>query len=340
LKKAEKSQTLDDLFPILPRAGMADLLLLQEKSRSWEQLADLRMMSENGVRASIFRLQKALALEPDLVEETKAGQVKLTDAGEAIAEAALAIRAAYDAAFALADRIGQGPNTVIVACFSVHIERLLAKALKDMPDDLKHLEVTFREARSTDRKSAIESLFEKLGNDEVDLAVGGPRFEQRGFGGDPLYSDKIVAMLHSEHDLKRKYAARSGAGSRQTSGLPVAELEGRHLLLPPRGFFSRNVIDKVLAVAKVTPSKVTELFGPHALFALGEVTDGIPLFATDAHLPHPARGTPFPVLLDAKGVEVGIDVYVHYRRRLKARNPQAWRFREYLLKHARKSRRA
>jgi DNA-binding transcriptional LysR family regulator len=98
--------------------------------------------------------------------------------------------------------------------------------------------------------------------------AGATRFE-----GQLLYPIHVVAALPSTHRLARRPL------------LEVAELEDEPLLLPQRGFGSREWFDIACDMAHMRPRVLLESAAPHTLVALAATDYGIAILPSNARLP-------------------------------------------------------
>ena len=118
-------------------------------------------------------------------------------------------------------------------------------------------------------------LLGRLERGEVHLSitpVGMTRFEGR-----LLYPIHVVAALPSAHRLARRRL------------LEIAELEHEPLLLPQRGFGSREWFDIACDIAHIRPRVLLESAAPHTLVALAATDYAIAILPSNVRVPPDAR---------------------------------------------------
>jgi LysR family cyn operon transcriptional activator len=108
------------------------------------------------------------------------------------------------------------------------------------------------------------------GEVHLSLAPAGPnRFEGR-----LLYPIHVLAALPPAHRLAGRDI------------LEIAELADQPLLLPQRGFGSREWFDIACEIAHVRPLVLLESAAPHTLIALAATDYAIAILPSNAHVPH------------------------------------------------------
>jgi DNA-binding transcriptional LysR family regulator len=131
-------------------------------------------------------------------------------------------------------------------------------------------------------------LLGRLERGEVHLsltAAGTSRLEGR-----LLYPMHVVAALPSAHRLARRRL------------LEVAELQDEPLLLPQRGFGSREWFDIACDIAHIRPRVLLESAAPHTLVALAATGYGVAILPSNARVPRDGIRT---VPLIHRGASVG-----------------------------------
>jgi len=114
-------------------------------------------------------------------------------------------------------------------------------------------------------------LLGRLERGEVHLTIapaGTARFEGRS-----LYPMHVVAALPTGHRSARRPM------------LEIAELEDEPLLLPQRGFGSREWFDIACDIAHMRPRVLLESAAPHTLVALAATDYGIAILPSNARVP-------------------------------------------------------
>src|SRR3954447_26157277 len=94
------------------------------------------------------------------------------------------------------------------------------------------------------------------------------------FEGRLLYPMHVIAALPSAHRLARRAV------------LEIAELEDESLLLPQRGFGSREWFDIACDLAHIRPAVLLESGAPHTLVALAATDYAIAILPSNAQLSH------------------------------------------------------
>jgi DNA-binding transcriptional LysR family regulator len=131
-------------------------------------------------------------------------------------------------------------------------------------------------------------LLGRLERGEVHLTItpaGATRFE-----GQLLYPIHVVAALPSAHRLARRPL------------LEIAELEDEPLLLPQRGFGSREWFDIACDIAHIRPRVLLESAAPHTLVALAATDYAIAILPSNARVP---RDSVRPIPLVHRGASIG-----------------------------------
>ena len=131
-------------------------------------------------------------------------------------------------------------------------------------------------------------LLGRLERGEVRLSitpVGMTRFEGR-----LLYPIHVVAALPSAHRLARRRL------------LEIAELEHEPLLLPQRGFGSREWFDIACDIAHIRPRVLLESAAPHTLVALAATDYAIAILPSNVRVP-PERVRAIPLV--HRGASIG-----------------------------------
>jgi LysR family transcriptional regulator, cyn operon transcriptional activator len=130
-------------------------------------------------------------------------------------------------------------------------------------------------------------LLGRLDRGEVHLSIapaGMTRFEGRS-----LYPMHVVAALPPAHRLARRPL------------LEIADLEDEPLLLPQRGFGSREWFDIACDIAHIRPRVLLESAAPHTLVALAATDYGVAILPSNARVPDGVRAIP----LVHRGASIG-----------------------------------
>jgi LysR family cyn operon transcriptional activator len=131
-------------------------------------------------------------------------------------------------------------------------------------------------------------LIGRLERGEVHLSItpaGMTRFEGR-----LLYPIHVVAALPASHRLARRPL------------LEIAELEDESLLLPQRGFGSREWFDIACDIAHVRPRVLLESAAPHTLVALAATDYAIAILPSNVRVP---RDSVRAIPLVHRGASIG-----------------------------------
>lgn len=131
-------------------------------------------------------------------------------------------------------------------------------------------------------------LLGRLGRGEAHLSIT-PATATR-FQGRLLYPMHVIAALPSSHRL---------AGRRL---LEISELEDEPLLLPQRGFGSREWFDIACDIAHMRPRVLLESGAPHTLTALAATNYAIAILPSNARVPSDSVR---PIPLVHRGASIG-----------------------------------
>ncbi|MGV8896345.1 MAG: LysR family transcriptional regulator [Rhodoglobus sp.] len=192
-------------------------------------------------------------------------------------------------------------GSLSIACYPVHVERLLGNVLGQYVIDHPGIRVDLSQMRDDRRRTWGRSLFEELRDGDVDLAIGPPHVgDEYGLSGFRLYAARIVAMLPDQHQLRRE------------PSIQISALRGLPLLIAPEGFFSRERVREAARDAGFALSVMAQSSNPPALLALGSHGLGIPILPDDYPLVGQQR-FPYPVIEDAAGKPIQTEVWIHWR---------------------------
>lgn len=206
------------------------------------------------VHAAQPTLSHALArLETELGErllERKARtQLRLTDAGELVAERA---RQALSAVTALRDDLAALRGHVAGQLRIAAIQSLSATLL---PPVLAELARQYPDIKPSVRTLAAESIARAVasGRADVGLVAGAPRSTLRGLNVKLLFEEPLVALMQARDSLAKRARLR------------LSQLSGRELLLVPDGTFLSDTIHEACAEAGFTPRVRLSLASAEAL---------------------------------------------------------------------------
>jgi LysR family transcriptional regulator, cyn operon transcriptional activator len=225
------------------------------------------------------------ALEADLgvaLFDRIGRRVQLTSQGEDLLERSRRLLAEAESLGERARELKSGETGILrVAATPQVIENLLAPFL-----------VRYRRRHPGVEVHLVEDggarLLGRLERGEVHLSItpaGATRFEGR-----LLYPMHVVVALPPAHRLARRAL------------LEITELQDEPLLLPQRGFGSREWFDMACDIAHIRPRVLLESAAPHTLVALAATGYGFAILPSNARVPRNAvRAIP----LTLRGTSIG-----------------------------------
>jgi LysR family cyn operon transcriptional activator len=210
------------------------------------------------------------ALEADLgvlLFDRVGRRVQLTSQGEDLLQRSRRLLAEAESLGERARELKSGETGILrVAATPQVIENLLAPFLTPYRRRHPGVEVHFVEDGGT-------RLLGRLQRGEVHLSLTPPagptRFESR-----LLYPMHVIAALPVTHRLARRAV------------LEVAELADEPVLVPQRGFGSREWFDIACDLAHIRPRVLLESAAPHTLVALAATGYAIAILPSNASVPH------------------------------------------------------
>ena len=137
-------------------------------------------------------------------------------------------------------------GTLAVACFPVHIQRVLGEVARDLAQQPQPLALRFYETPADPPSLAAKELFGRLTTGEVDFAMGASD-EHPGCTSEIVYQACLVAILPPD-----KHASWQRWRSERRVTLP--ELAANELLVMRRGYFYRPRFERELAKAGLLAS--------------------------------------------------------------------------------------
>ncbi len=191
--------------------------------------------------------------------------VQLTSQGEDLLERSRRLLAEAEALGERALELKGGDTGILrVGATPQVIENLLAPFLMQYRRRHPGVEVHLVEDGGT-------RLLRRLDRGEVhlSLASAGPT----RFKGRLLYPIHVIAALPTAHRLARRAV------------LEITELADEPLLLPQRGFASREWFDIACDIAHIRPRALLESAAPHTLVALAANAYAIAVLPSNAHIP-------------------------------------------------------
>jgi DNA-binding transcriptional LysR family regulator len=225
------------------------------------------------------------ALEADLgvaLFDRIGRRVQLTSQGEDLLQRSRRLLAEAESLGERARELKSGETGILrLAATPQVIENLLAPFL-----------VHYRRRHSGVEVHLVEDggarLLGRLERGEVHLSItpaGATRFEGR-----VLYPMHVVAALPPAHRLARRAL------------LEITELQDEPLLLPQRGFGSREWFDMACDIAHVRPRVLLESAAPHTLVALAATGYGFAILPSNARVP---RDDVRAIPLTLRGASIG-----------------------------------
>ncbi len=237
-----------------------------------------------------------------LMESGRTG-TKLTPAGrEVLAYAERLLKSARRLEEFAAGVVGGSEGSVSIACYPVHVERILGEAIVHFRSRYPGIRLDFSQMRDDRRRTWGRTLFEELRDGDVDIAVGPPHIgEQYGLDGLRLYEARIVALVPDNHPYRNQ------------AEIPISELVDTGLLIAPEGYFSRERVQAAARDAGVSLSVKVESANPPALLALGRAGVGVPVLPDDYPLVGQQR-FPYPAIASPASGPIATEVWIHWRR--------------------------
>lgn len=237
-----------------------------------------------------------------LLESDRTG-TKLTGAGrEVLAYAERLLKSARRLQEFSRGVVSGGEGTVAIACYPVHVERILGEVIAVFRREHPHIRLDFSQMRDDRRRTWGRTLFEELRDGDVDLAIGPQNVgEQFGLDGLALYEAHIVALVPDNHPFRNQ------------SEIPITELQELELLISPEGYFSRERVQTSARDAGMSLRIAVESANPPALLALGRAGLGVPVLPDDYPLVGQQR-FPYPVIADPVSGPISTPVWMHWRR--------------------------
>jgi DNA-binding transcriptional LysR family regulator len=161
---------------------------------------------------------------------------------------------------------------------------------------------------------ATERLYESALQNVLDMAlVGGPTSDRR-FGVDPVCADTVVLIVSPSHP----FAGRTS--------VTLKDLKRQPCILPQLGSRTRQLVERRLKAAGVTPTVVMQLAGTEAVKKAVEANLGIGFVSAYAVEREVALGDLRLVPVD--GLQIARHMELIYRRQ-KYFSPVAERFRAF-----------
>lgn len=267
------------------------------RGQSFRSAATHLHMSVSNVSRQIANLERLLGV---VLFERRPDGVRLTAAGHDVYKEATRILQAVNRIAERgrdADRSIQG--VVSIACYPVHVERLLGRVIGTFRRKFPQVRIDLSQMRDDRRRTWGERLFDEVRKGDVDLAMGPPH-ATGGLRGMRVYDARIVAMVPDDDPY------------RFAKSMPIHAFEKRPVLIAPNEFFSRERVSTEARVAGFELDVAAQSSSPTALLVLGRNGVGTPVLPDDYPLVGQQR-FPYPVIEDANGMPISTPVWLHWR---------------------------
>jgi len=266
--------------------------------------ADLRL-TQPAVSLQVRALEKACGL---LLFERGGPQLRLTQAGDALYRCAVSILHTRDEARRLMDELGAATKgKLVLGANTTGGMYLLPRVVRAFRERYPETEITLQ-------VDATERLYESALQNVLDMAlVGGPTVDRR-FGVEPVCPDTVVLIVSPSHPFAHR------------TSVAVRDLKAQPCILPQLGSRTRQLVERRLKAAGVTPTVVMQLSGTEAVKKAVEANLGIGFVSSYAVEREAAVGDLRLVAVD--GFQITRHMELIYRRQ-KYFSPVAERFRAF-----------
>jgi DNA-binding transcriptional LysR family regulator len=262
-------------------------------------------LTQPAVSLQIRALEKACGL---LLFERGGPQFRLTQAGEALYRCAVSILHTRDEARRLMDELGAATKgKLVLGANTTGGMYLLPRMVRAFRERYPETEITLQ-------VDATERLYESALQNVLDMAlVGGPTVDRR-FGIEPVCADSVVLIVSPSHPFARR------------KSVAVKDLRAQPCILPQLGSRTRQLVERRLKAAGVTPVVIMQLSGTEAVKKAVEANLGIGFVSSYAVEREVALGDLRLVAID--GFQITRHFELIYRRQ-KYFSPVADRFRAF-----------
>ena len=269
-----------------------------------------RRLTQPAVSLQIRALEKSCGLP---LFERGGPQLRLTQAGEALYRCAVSILHTRDEARRLMGELGAATKgQLVLGGNTTGGMYLLPRVVRAFREEYPETEIVFQ-------VDATERLYESAFQNVLDMAlVGGPTTDKR-FGVEPVCLDHVVLIASPSHAF-----AREGV-------ISVKDLKGEPCVLPQLGSRTRQLVERKLKAAGVTPNVVMQLPGTEAVKKAVEANLAIGFVSSFAVEREVALGD--LTLIRIEGFEITRHMELIYRSQ-KYFSPVAQRFREFIHRYA------
>jgi DNA-binding transcriptional LysR family regulator len=271
---------------------------------------DLRL-TQPAVSQQIKALEKELGIA---LFERGGPKLRLTQAGEAFFRATVTILNAKDEAERIIAELGAATKgKLILGANTTGGMYLLPRIVRVFKESHPETEIIFQ-------IESTEWLYEKILENVVDLAVVGGPTEDRRFGVEAVCMDRLALIASPSHRFAK------------TAKVSLKDLTGEPFIVPSQGSRTRQLVERGLKAAGVTPNVVMQLMGTEAVKRAVAANLGIGFVSQYAV---EREGAPAELkVVSVEGFELERDMELIYRKQ-KYFSPVAERFREFVHAYAR-----
>jgi DNA-binding transcriptional LysR family regulator len=261
--------------------------------------------------------QQIKALETELgiaLFERGGPKLRLTQAGEAFYRCTVTILHAKDEAERIIAELGAASKgKLILGANTTGGMYLLPRIVRAFKESHPETEIIFQ-------IESTEWLYEKILENVVDLAVVGGPTEDRRFGVEAICMDRLALIASPSHHLAN--AAK----------VSLKNLKDLPFVVPAQGSRTRQLVERELKAAGITPNVVMQLMGTEAVKKAVAANLGIGFVSQFAVEQEAPLGELKVVSVD--GFQLQRDMELIYRKH-KYFSPVAERFREFVHAYAR-----
>ncbi|OGQ82136.1 MAG: hypothetical protein A3F90_09845 [Deltaproteobacteria bacterium RIFCSPLOWO2_12_FULL_60_19] len=261
--------------------------------------------------------QQIKALERELgapLFERGGVKLRLTQAGEAFYRGTITILHAKDEAErTIAELSAATKGKLILGANTTGGMYLLPRVVRAFKEGHSETEIIFQ-------IESTEWLYEKILENVVDLAVVGGPTEDRRFGVEAICLDRLALIVSPSHrfaDLPK---------------ISLKDLKGEPFVVPTQGSRTRQLVERELKAAGITPNVVMQLMGTEAVKRAVAANLGIAYVSQYAV---EREGAPAELkTISVTGFDLERDMELIYRKQ-KYFSPVAERFRQFVHAYAR-----
>ena len=267
-------------------------------------------VTQPAVSLQIKTLERELGLP---LFERGGRKLALTQAGEALYRCAVSILHARDEAQrSIAELSAATKGKLILGANTTGGMYLLPRIVKEFKELYPETEVLLQ-------IESTEWLYDKILQNVVDMAlVGGPT-EDRRFGVEGVCADSLALIVSPSHPF-----ARPGK-------ISLKELETQSLVVPTQGSRTRQLVERRLKEAGLTPRIVMQLIGTEAVKKAVEANLGV-AFVSRYAVERECDVKELKIIR-VHGLRLDRDMELIYRKQ-KYFSPVGQRFREFIHSYA------